>query len=95
MTLKFFNWRINIKLKHIDADKRILFLANNLIQELINGGYDVRGKASYGNIQDMLHFNVYAHKHSNKKYLSVESINRGWSVNGEYTGNGFEKEWDK
>lgn len=39
--MKFFKWLIEIKLKRLDGEKRINYLANRLIQEVNRQGYSV------------------------------------------------------
>lgn len=69
---------------------RIVELANELAQELINHGYDTRAKDKNGVIPGYLAFDIDIHNSGNKKVVYVQNINQGWKVKGEYTGTGFE-----
>lgn len=86
ISFKFFAWKVGFKLKRLDTDKRISFLANKLTQEIINGGYDIRGLGEKGTIPDFLTYSVYIFKRGNKASIHVDNINRGQSIKGEYTG---------
>lgn len=74
---------------------RIIELANELTRELINSGYDLKGKAIYGTIPGYLNFDINIFDHGTEKNITVENINRGWAVTGTYTGAWFESEESK
>jgi hypothetical protein len=40
--MKFWKWLIEVKIKRLDTEERIIYLTNKIIHELQNGGYDLK-----------------------------------------------------
>lgn len=71
---------------------RIIELANDLTQELIERGYNIQAKAKSGIIPDYLSFGINIFRNADgEKTIYVENIGQGWEVRGEYTGTGFQE----
>jgi hypothetical protein len=85
--MKFFIWKVGIRIRRLDAEKRVAFLANKLAQELINNGYDIRAS-----VPDLLNIDIHVHKYNGKEMVHVQNITRDWCIKSEYTGTGFKRE---
>ena len=53
---KFLAWKIDLKIRHMSADDRIVFLTNRLLDEIENAGYDTEGVAGKLKCVDISNF---------------------------------------
>lgn len=67
--------------------KKIINLANKLVQLLIDSGYILQTKVS----PNYLHIDIDIHKHPDEIIIKVSNIVQNWEVRGEYTGTGFQE----
>ena len=81
--MKLFKRSIEIKTKKLDADERILYLANKLIKEIKDSGrgtsFEQLGRVI---IPVTLHINV--HTHYTPSRLFVECSHHNWQITGDY-----------
>lgn len=80
--MKIFKWFIGIKIKHIDADKRIAWLTNKLLNELVKNGYSIKTTTN-----PATHLSVWinAHKHESWE-LRISNTMQNWEIRDSYTG---------
>jgi hypothetical protein len=83
--VKFFKWRIDLKIKRLDADQRILFLAGALIKEIKNSGRDMSFKQG-GKVVMPVTLDIYVHNSCTPTRLSVQNSHNDWEVHGDYNG---------
>lgn len=76
VAFKWFLWLFEFKLKRVPDDKKVIFLANQLLDELEGQGYDCTPTNS-----DLFCLNVSWYKDS-KTSLRVWSIIKNWEING-------------
>ena len=81
--MKFFKWNIETKIKRLDADKRILYLANRLIKEIKGSGRDTTFEKD-GQVVMPVTLSISVHKHYKPARLYVECGHHGWEVHGDY-----------
>lgn len=81
--MKFFKWQINLKIKRLDADERILYLANKLIKEIGASGRDMKFEKD-GKIVIPISCDIKVYDHYSPARLSVQHIINGWEVHGDY-----------
>jgi hypothetical protein len=73
--VKFFNWQINLKIKRLDANERIIYLANMLLQEVDNAGVSPRTPTSP---ESYLSLEINVHRYdTTKNELTVRSHQQG------------------
>ena len=73
--MKFWKWQLQIKIKRLDADERIAYLANELIKELKSSGRSIQ---CYDSNKDFGNLDIWVHHLTNKdSYL--ELTNSDWS----------------
>lgn len=77
LSFKLFLWIFEFKLKRVPDDKRIIFLANQLLDELESQGYDCTPTNS-----DLFSLNVSWYRDS-KTSLRVWNILKNWEIRGE------------
>lgn len=66
--------------------KRIIRLANKLLQALIDNGYDVKTHHA----SNFISVYINAFKCYDKEIIYVEKLRNDWAIKGEYTGTGFQ-----
>lgn len=88
MLLKLWKWRINIEVRDMDADNRIVFLAQNLIKEIAESGRKL------ATVPGLASFDVSIYQDFEKgDYGIVKNIINQWNIPiGEVTCVKFEQE---
>lgn len=54
--MKFFKWLIGLKIKKLDSEERVAYLANKLIDEVQKAGHCIRSQG------DFAHVDIYCHR---------------------------------
>lgn len=78
ISFKLFLWLFNFKVSWVPDDKKILFLANQLLDEAEKQGYDTSPTSG-----DLFGLDVDWFKDAKQNGLQVGNIVNGWKVNGE------------
>lgn len=81
--MKVFKYLKETKIKRLDADERILFLADKLIKEVKNSGR----KATFeqdGKVVIPATINIKVHNYFKSLRLFVECLHHGWEIYGDY-----------
>lgn len=73
MLFRFWRWRIEVKLRNLDDDKKIVFLTQELLKAVAKSGRDM--ETTTGLLS--LYINVFQ-KSKNKGY--VENVSAGWKL---------------
>ena len=68
--------------------KKIINLANKLVQLLIDSGYILQTKVSPNYLH--IDIDIHKHQHPDEIIIKVSNIVQNWEVRGEYTGTGFQ-----
>lgn len=66
-------------------NEKIISLANELLDELIKSGYDVRAKGKDGIIPGFLRVDIDVFDHGKRDHLVVQNMNQGWEIGGKCT----------
>jgi hypothetical protein len=73
--MKFFKWQIETKIKRLDANDRIVYLANQLLQEVENAGVSPRTITSP---ETYLNLEINVHRYdTDQNELTVRSAQQG------------------
>lgn len=72
--MKFLKWQIEHKIKRLDADDRVIYLTEKLIDELKKSGREINTEAGDE------HFDVWIFNHGEFSKLSVQNVLKNWSV---------------
>lgn len=64
MKFKFWRWRIEVKIRDLDGDKKIVFLAQELIKTVAKSGRKLQGTPEMASIE------IDIHKNGNNGYVS-------------------------
>jgi hypothetical protein len=73
---------------------RIIELANELVQELINNGYNITSIGNDGPIPGLLSVYIWAFKRKYGNTIIIENPCQDIRIEGPYTGTGFEGDPD-
>lgn len=80
--MRLFKWIIQAKIKRIDGDERIIYLANELLKAITAQGYCVRSQ------KDFAHVDISAYQIGTVNDLNVWSLGNArqkWEVAGKLT----------
>ena len=81
--MRFFKWKVNIKIKDLSAEKKVIFLANELLNQMQVAGHDLR-TATTPNSHVSIDINL--HNYNTKEaIISVSNLLRGVSLRGKQT----------
>lgn len=81
--MKFFKWQITTKIKRLDADERILYLANKLIKEIKDSGRETSFMQGEEVVIPVT-LGIIVHSHYQPPRLFVGCAHHGWEVRGDY-----------
>ena len=76
MLFKFWRWRIEVKLRSLDDDKKIVFLGQELIRAITKSDRNIISPVCAG----LAHMDVYVHKHPESIRGEISCISNGWSL---------------
>jgi hypothetical protein len=74
--MRLFKWLIQLKIKRLDGDQRIIYLANELLRAITAQGYCVRSQGNFG------HVDIFIHNIGTQNDLIVETITNRWFARG-------------
>lgn len=83
--MRFFKWIIQTKMKRVDGDERIIYLANELLKAITAQGYCIRSQGNFGHVDIWSHFIGT----DNEMYLDsmANAREQKWRVAGKLTAN--------
>lgn len=64
MLFRFWRWRIEVKLRNLDDDKKIIFLGQELIKAVAKSGREMQGTSG------MVSFDIDVFRHNNEGYVN-------------------------
>jgi hypothetical protein len=73
--MKFFKWKIETKIKRLDANERIVYLANQLLQEVENAGVSPRTTTAP---DTLLNLDITVFRYGTDSDLTVHSMRNSW-----------------
>jgi len=74
MLFKFWKWRLEVKLKSLDTDNRIIHLSQELLKEVVKSGRNMETTTGLATIQ------IHVHQHLDGNNGYIENVVAGWQL---------------
>jgi len=76
MLFKIWRWRLEVKLRSLDNDKKIIFLGQELIRAVAKSGRNIISPVAAG----LVHMDIYVQEYDDTTRGEISCINNNWSI---------------